>query len=98
MARGGIDGESPTLQGSFQQLQQMNEHNPAMIFDEEGRLHRWVKSPARRYKPFNETTSCCNCTKLTPKARQEDDLHFIAQMDRFQGQLYEELEVRQRAI
>ena len=51
MAREGVDGESPELlQGNFEQLQKMNEHNPAMIFDNAGRLLRWQKRP-NRFKP-----------------------------------------------
>ena len=45
-------GESPALHKNFQQLQKMNDHNPAMIFDKAGRLIRWDKSlPERRPKP-----------------------------------------------
>ena len=77
MASHDAGAESPALQGNFQQLQKMNDHNPAMIFDEAGRLLRWKKSMPKRYNPPSETSSCCNCTKLTPIERQEEDLSFI---------------------
>ena len=77
MASNDANGGSPTLQGNFQQLQKMNDHNPAMIFDYHGRLLRWKKSQPKRYNPPSETSSCCGCTKLTPRERQEEDLYFI---------------------
>ena len=69
------------------------EHNPSMIFDEQGRLKRWefidngIKAENTKY-----------CGKRNKLENHEYDALFIEKLNNFQSKLHNELEVRRRAI
>ena len=76
----------------FKNAQQQLDHDPSMVFDNRGRLLRWVKIKNKRIK---EVKNCCGNSKLS---ENEHNIVFIDKLEAFQRQLYNELEVRRRAI
>ena len=76
----------------FKNAQQQLDHDPSMIFDSQGRLLRWVKQKRKR---VHDVKNCCGNSKLN---ETDHNLLFIAKLEAFQKQLFNELEVRGRAI
>jgi len=70
----------------------MIEHNPAKIFDEQGRLLRWKLNP---YEVVEVAPSCCGKSRMT---QLDQDLLFNKKLENFHNQLYDHLEVSKRAI
>ena len=89
-ATSGQKGQSD--EKAFQQALTLHDHDPALLFDEHGRLLRWVKDPPE-YKPM--VYSCCE--KRHPTALQHD-LVFVDKLEAFQNRLHDDLEVRTRAM
>ena len=69
----------------------MLRHDPALQFDDDGRLLRWD----RKHNRIREVEkSCCN----KGMTKHDQDLVFIKKLDAYQNQLYDNLEVRKRAV
>lgn len=67
------------------------DHDPSMIFDDDGRLERWVKE---RRKPELVPKGCCG----KALSKLDSELKFVEDLDAFEKRLFDNLEVRQRAI
>ena len=65
------------------------DHNPAIIFDERGRLLRWVREPSNGEK----TVSTC-CSKELEYDDHNYDLYFNKQFKSFRNELIDNCEVR----
>ena len=71
----------------------MHDFNPSQIFDEKGRLKRWVKDPIE-YQPMIK--SCCR-EKRHPTDLQHD-LAYVDKLELFNSRLYDDIDFRTRAM
>ena len=69
------------------------EYNPAKVYDEKGRLIRWNRAP-KEYLPMIKP--CCG-NKKHPSELQHD-LVYVDKLEQFHGRLFEDLELRERAM
>ena len=62
---------------AFQYALALHDHNPALQFDEHGRLLRWVKDPYE-FKPMVN-----NCCRKRHPTRLQSDLVFVEKLESF---------------
>lgn len=75
------EAAEPSGEGAnFEELKRKADHNPAMVFDDQGRLLRWKLLKKARTQP-EWTTKCC--TKPNQIEQRDDDLYFIDQLEQF---------------
>lgn len=77
----------------MEDLTKVVDHDPAMMFDEQGRLFRWVRE---RDEKERVPRGCCQ--KAVLPSKHELDLIFVKQLDELECRLFDTLEVRTRAI
>ena len=70
---------------ALEQAQEANDHDPSLMFDQQGRLLRWVKTPFEQ-KPM--ITECCE--KKHPTQLQHDHV-YVEKLEIWDSRLFEDL-------
>ena len=71
----------------FNRARRLHDHNPALQFDDEGRLIRWVKDPLE-----TEVFSKKCCAKI--RAGLQKEYLFVKKMDEYQQRMTNDIEAR----
>ena len=87
------DSKAIQDEAAFERAHYMHDFNPSQLFDEKGRLKRWVKDPIE-YQPMIKP--CCG-DKRHPTNLQHD-LVYVDKLELFNSRLYDDIDFRTRAM